>query len=116
VAPDLVGLLELGSAAYRRFVKNSALSRASRRTLQRNAAVALGNTDSSEAVAPLIRALDSDHALVRGHAAWALGQLMRHDPPTIRQRLAQLQAGDPETWVREEATLAARESSATPIG
>ena len=36
---------------------------------------ALGNSGDPGAVAPLARALNEDVALVRGHCAWALGQL-----------------------------------------
>ncbi len=74
--PDLVALLELGAAAYRRLVRRTALRRSTRDTLARNAAVALGNTGDARAVAPLARALGAHRsALVRGHAAWALGRL-----------------------------------------
>jgi epoxyqueuosine reductase len=37
--------------------------------------VALGNAKSHEALPALIRALDDEEALVRGHVAWALGQI-----------------------------------------
>jgi epoxyqueuosine reductase len=37
--------------------------------------VALGNSRSREAVPALIRALNDEEALVRGHVAWALGQI-----------------------------------------
>jgi epoxyqueuosine reductase len=75
--PDLVALLELTSSGYRRLVSGSALRRASRTQLARNAAVALGNTRDVRAVKPLIRSgLSHRAALVRGHSAWALGQLL----------------------------------------
>jgi epoxyqueuosine reductase len=45
----------------------------------RNVAVALGNSKSHQAVPALIRALDDDEALVRGHVAWALGQIGLND-------------------------------------
>ena len=43
--------------------------------LRRNAAVALGNSGSTEAVSILERMLADVSPLVRGHAAWALGKL-----------------------------------------
>ena len=50
--------------------------RAKRAGLARNAAVALGNIGTEEDVPHLARAvLGHDLALVRGHAAWALGQI-----------------------------------------
>lgn len=73
---DLVGLLNLTSKGHRRFVRGTALHRVSRRRLQRNAAVALGNTRDPEAVPALLHQLrTSDSPLVRGHCAWALGQI-----------------------------------------
>jgi epoxyqueuosine reductase len=73
---DLLGLLALTSKGHRRFVRGTALHRVSRRRLQRNAAVALGNTRNPDAVPPLLRQLTtSESVLVRGHCAWALGQI-----------------------------------------
>ena len=53
--PELVSLLELSASGYRRFVKRSALRRIGRVQLQRNAAVALGNSGLPEAAQPLGR-------------------------------------------------------------
>ena len=49
--------------------------RAKRVGLQRNACVALGNHRDPAAVPALRDALLSGPPLVRGHAAWALGQI-----------------------------------------
>ncbi|HEU20463.1 MAG TPA: epoxyqueuosine reductase [Deltaproteobacteria bacterium] len=46
-----------------------------RKYFQRNAAVALGNTDDRGMVPHLIQAMEDPEELVRAHAAWALGQL-----------------------------------------
>jgi epoxyqueuosine reductase len=103
---SLIELLEIGAAAHRRLVKGSALARASRRMLQRNAAVALGNSGHPAAVSPLMRAAtENSSALVRGHAAWALGEL-QHLDPRIPSVLQTLRDTDSDDWVREEATLA----------
>lgn len=73
---ELTELLHLRSAAYRRLVTNSAMRRVSRVQLQRNAAVALGNSHNAEAVPALAHALATNPSpLVRGHSAWALGHL-----------------------------------------
>lgn len=112
---DLVGLLELGSSGYRRLVQGSALRRASLRMLQRNAAVALGNSDDPRGVPALERALANNPSpLVRGHAAWALGALCRHATPTTRGALERAALGDSDAFVRAEAT-AALEISAAPL-
>jgi len=75
-APELVNLLFLTSSGYRKLVRGTALSRVSRQRLARNAAIALGNSRSPAAEAPLTRAL-AEHSseLVRAHAAWGLGAL-----------------------------------------
>jgi epoxyqueuosine reductase len=100
-APDLVRLLTLGSADYRRFVKGSAMSRVSRTRLARNAAVALGNSGDPAAVAPLVRALEKDaRALVRLHAAWGLGRLGGREAHDALERAS---ISDPDPDVREEA-------------
>ena len=74
--PDLVALLNITTSQHRRLVRGTPLFRVSRPRLQRNVAVALGNTASPEAVAPLAHSLASNpSALVRGHCAWALGRI-----------------------------------------
>jgi epoxyqueuosine reductase len=74
-APDLISLLSLTAEEFRRRFHDSPIRRAKRRGLLRNVAVALGNLKSREAVPALIRALEDEEALVREHAAWALGQI-----------------------------------------
>lgn len=73
--PDLLELLELNEEDCQRRFKNSAIKRAKRVGLQRNACIALGNLGDPRAVPALSRALAHLEPLVRGHAAWALGQI-----------------------------------------
>jgi epoxyqueuosine reductase len=99
----LIDLLFLGSAQYRALVRGTALRRTFRIQLCRNAAVALGNSGSAEAIAPLLRAAES-HAfeLVREHAAWGLGRLgweFGHDQ--ARKALAELASSPLEAVARE---------------
>jgi epoxyqueuosine reductase len=68
-------LLSLDHDEFRRRFKGSPILRAKRRGFLRNVAVALGNLKCLEAVPELIRALDDEEPLVRGHAAWALGEI-----------------------------------------
>jgi epoxyqueuosine reductase len=73
--PDLARLANLGSNQFRQFVKRTALRRIARPRLQRNVAIALGNSARAEALASLVTLLASPSSLARSHAAWGVGQL-----------------------------------------
>jgi epoxyqueuosine reductase len=73
--PDLVDLAAKGANQLRRFVRRTAMRRISREVLLRNVSVALGNTGDPAAIPALVSLIDNPLPLVRGHAAWALGQL-----------------------------------------
>ena len=104
---DLVELLQLTSSGYRRLVKKRALARANRVTLQRNAAVALGNARAASAVPALTEALRSNpSALVREHVAWALGQIGTEE---ARRALAGAFEQETEPSVIAEIALASAE-------
>ncbi len=106
-APDLIGLLELGSARYRQLVKGTALRRTHRAQLARNAAIALGNSKDLRAVVPLARAVAAHTSgLVRGHAAWALGEIGIEAREQALQVLTCASEHDADPFVREEAALA----------
>ena len=93
--PDLLALAAKGSNQLRQFVRRTALRRVPRHVLQRNIAVALGNTGAAEAIPALQRWLGSHSPLVRLHAVWALGRLGAHailaahhdDDPGVRDEL-----------------------------
>ena len=112
VAPDLVELLWLGSAAHRRLTRGTALERVSRARLARNAVVALGNSGDAAATGPVADALAHHSSpLVRGHAAWALGHLRGRKAAGLLEQAA---AGDPDAFVREEAETALAERHLDP--
>jgi len=77
--PALVDLAErlvaLDDAGFREAFRDSPVSRAGRAGLLRNVCVALGNWGSTDAYPVLTDALSDPAALVRTHAAWALGEL-----------------------------------------
>jgi epoxyqueuosine reductase len=98
--PDLIALATLGTNQMRHHVRRTALRRIPRPVLLRNVAVALGNTGSPDAIAPLERLLRSDTPLVRLHAAWALGRLGARDALRFHAEV------DPD--VRAEITEALR--------
>lgn len=85
--PYLPDWLTMTEEEFRETFAATALRRAKRRGLARNAAVALGNSGNEIATTPLARALrEHDEPLVRAHAAWALGRLPG------RQRTLELEA------------------------
>jgi epoxyqueuosine reductase len=100
---SLEDLLGLSEQQFTQHFQGSALRRPGRAGLARNACVVLGNMRRGEAA--LRQAMKSDSsALVRGHAAWALGQLgdfsalrlalsLEADPEVCREIDAALQAG-----------------------
>lgn len=101
----LVGLLELSEAEYETSWRGTAMRRATRQGLRRNAAVALGNVGGEDAVPALARALEDADPIVRAHAAWGLGRLAPRAPAlagafaretdaTVRVELAAAIAGD----------------------
>jgi epoxyqueuosine reductase len=66
----------MSTRTFRELYRGTAVMRTRRTGLARNAAVALGNIGTEDDVPPLARAvLGHDLALVRGHAAWALGRI-----------------------------------------
>lgn len=78
-APDLspadaIEILQTDPEGFRRRFQHTPLYRPKRSGLLRNAAIVLGNTGDERAVPALIDALDDQEPLVRGAAAWALGQ------------------------------------------
>jgi epoxyqueuosine reductase len=98
--PDLVELIALTEAEFRARFAGRPILRAKYAGLLRNACVALGNLGAPEAARPLARALEHPEALVRGHAAWALGRLGSLGP--LRARLPR----EDDPWVRDEITAA----------
>ena len=103
-APDLLALLRLRSAEFKRTYARSAMGWRGAAVLRRNAAVALGNALDRAAVPALTEAVKGDpHPLVRGHAAWALGRIASPEAlRTLEDRLSEEQ----DAGVLEEVTAA----------
>jgi epoxyqueuosine reductase len=92
---DLIGLLGLSEEEFRQRFQGTPIMRAKRAGLKRNACVALGNLKDPSAVPALCRALMEEEPLVRGHAAWALGQI-GGDQACVALEQAAWQEQDPE--------------------
>ena len=98
--PDLVEVLSLDEAGFRRRFSGRPVLRARHAGFLRNACVALGNIGNARAVPALVRVVSHPEPLVRGHAAWALGRLRS------RNALAERLAVEEDPWVRDEITAA----------
>ncbi len=72
---DLQSELALTPEEFNKKFKGSPIKRAKRRGYLRNVSVALGNAGDPASVPALVETLGDAEALVRGHAAWALGQI-----------------------------------------
>lgn len=110
-AIDLVWLLQMTHQQYLDHFRTTAIRRAKRWMLQRNAAVALGNVGTEESLPALIHAMRTDeHPIVRGHAAWAVGH-MGHRLRLARpqEALEQALVEEHDESVREEIQTALHE-------
>ena len=95
----LIDLLTLTDEEFRSRFKDSPVLRAKRRGFVRNVAVALGNSGDPRAVPALVQQLDDDDELVRGHVAWALGELGgQRAEKALRDRLE----AEEVSWVQDE--------------
>lgn len=74
-SPDLIDWLDRDPTEFSRALKGTALSRAKRAGLVRNAALILGTRRVAEAVPALSRRLDDADPVVRGAAGWALRRI-----------------------------------------
>lgn len=73
--PDLIAWLQADPTEFRRRLKGTALSRAKRSGLLRNAALILGHREVAEAVPALSALLDDEDPGIREAAAWALDRI-----------------------------------------
>ena len=102
-APELIPLLDLDEGDFRKRFEGSPIRRAKREGLQRNVCVALGNIGDPVAVPALITALNEGAALVRSHAAWALGKIGGEDARIALERATEAEEDED---VREEIASA----------
>ncbi|MFN8490804.1 MAG: QueG-associated DUF1730 domain-containing protein [Caldilineaceae bacterium] len=97
----------LDQEAFSTRFRRSPVKRTKRQGMLRNVCVALGNWSDPQVVGSLGIALQDIEASVRGHAAWALGQvLQKHRVESAYNRLLAAQATETNPWVREEIQYA----------
>ncbi len=107
--PSLYRLLAMSTRTFREEYRGTAMMRARRAGLARNAAVALGNIGTEDDIPHLSRAaLGHDLALVRGHAAWALGRI---GGSRARQALVRAWERERDAEARAEIELALAEAA-----
>lgn len=75
LVPKLLSLVGMTQQEFSQRFKGSPIKRAKRRGFLRNVLVAIGNWGTRRAVPALESALADHEPLVRGHAAWALGEI-----------------------------------------
>ena len=73
--PSLPLLLRLSPEEFDRDIVPNTMGWIGRTRLRRNALVALGNSGDPSGLPVLVEALQDPQPLIRGHAAWALGQI-----------------------------------------
>jgi epoxyqueuosine reductase len=105
--PSLIALMRMTYGEWDEWTRGSAIRRAGYGGLKRNVAVALGNWGAEEAVPVLVAALADAEPLVRGHAAWALGEI---GSESARAALLERLAGEEDAAVRAEAGAALGQS------
>ena len=80
--PDLIALLSLDEAAFKRKFADSPILRTKRRGLLRNICVALGNVGDGSALPALQKAAADTEPLISEHALWAIEQIRKRTSPT----------------------------------
>lgn len=88
--PNLLQLLAMDNAEFRRTYKPTAAGWRGKTVLQRNALIALGNSGAPGALEPLTTALHDQRPVMRGTAAWALGRVAELTPAVADQVLGAL--------------------------
>lgn len=105
--PSLHWLLAMSDEEFGQTYFGTPVPRTKRRGLARNAAIALGNVGADRDIPHLDAALHAhDEPLVRGHAAWAVGQLANHDHRGARNALNNAYRREPDPDARREIELA----------
>lgn len=98
-AIDLVALFSMDEETFRATFRHMPLWRPRRRGILRNAALVLGNTRPADGIAALALGLRDEEPLVRGAAAWALGQ---YGTEPTRQLLRDRLEVEADAQVRQE--------------
>jgi epoxyqueuosine reductase len=96
---DLREIIQMDKNRFKQEYGDSAIGWRGLNLLKRNAAVAIGNIGSEQGFELLEQALNNPSALVRGHAAWAVGRIGR---PKSRHILKRAVAFEKDPYVLGE--------------
>ena len=102
-ALDAEALVGMDEGSFRARYSGTSLMRATWRGMRRNACIVLGNRGDASALTVLGAALDDADAMIRGHAAWAIGRI---GGAVARRALARAVDRESDAGVREEIDLA----------
>ncbi len=109
--PDLLELVSMSDETFEEIYKKKSFSWRGRRTLQRNALIALGNTADSSIIADLVSCLDDARPVIRGHAIWTISQISsRLGIPVgdnVKSKIEDVLNNDEDVKVLKEARNAA---------
>ncbi len=100
---DLIALFRMDEETFRAMFRHTPLWRPRRRGILRNAAIVLGNTRPPEGIDALALGLRDEEPLIRGAAAWALGQ---YGTEPARQLLHDRLTVEHDAQVRQEIEAA----------
>ncbi|MCB9876453.1 MAG: tRNA epoxyqueuosine(34) reductase QueG [Planctomycetes bacterium] len=98
----LVDVLSMDERRYQEEFVGTAMRRAERSGMRRNAATVLGNRREERALPALLQALDDPDPVVRGTAAWAIGRIDAARPELERARVTE---ADPQVRAEIEHAL-----------
>lgn len=101
--PRLLDLIQLSDSEFSRRFGHTPIGHIKRSRFLRNVAVAIGNWSSPEAIPLLVEALTEPTPLIRGHVAWALGQIGTKE---ARRSLEKALIRETESEVAEEIRCA----------
>ena len=103
---DLVSLFDLDDDSFRARFRKTPLWRAKRRGILRNAAIAMGNQPVETNLPALRKGLNDVEPLIRGAAAWALGQHLAQGFSSAADLLNSRKATEEMVEVSREIELA----------
>ena len=100
---NLSDVLRLDEDGFKQKFAGTPIMRTKLSGLKRNACIALGNNKDKSSVSELSKCLMEEPTIVRGHAAWALGQI---GGTHVLNILNEASVNETDQWVLEEIDLA----------